>query len=116
MFRKIVLLLGLLILLIVIYNLMSQILQTLKSGGRVTQATEKLHQLEQKNLQLKKRLAEVQTTDFVEQQARDKLGLVKEGETLIIIPDEKIDLILEASKSAEIVRLPNPLGWWRVFF
>lgn len=116
MFKKIVLALGILILLIIAYNLVGQIFQTLKSGDRLTQASEKLHQLELKNTRLKKRLSEVNSPDFIEEEARNKLGLSKEGETLIIIPDEKLNQILEASREAKMIKFPNWLGWWKVFF
>ena len=79
------------------------------------QATEKLHKLEVENRNLKNKLENVKSNDFIEEEARNKLGLAKEGEIIVIIPDETIDLIL-GKKKAEIVRLPNYLGWWRVFF
>lgn len=116
MLKKIGFVLGILVILIIAYNLVVQIFSTLKSGDRLTEASDKLHQLEVKNQELRKKLEEVNSSDFIEQEARNKLGLGKDGETLIIIPDEKIDLILEASKEAKIIKLPNYLGWWKVFF
>lgn len=116
MLKRVSLALGIFILGLIAYNLIGQIFTTLKSGDRLTQSTDKLHQLEVKNSELKKKLDTVQTNNFIEKEARNRLGLVKEGETLVIIPDEKINLILEASKSANLVRLPNWLGWWKVFF
>lgn len=98
------------------YNLIGQIFNTLKSGERLDQVVQKLHQLEVKNRELKKRLEEVKSPEFLEQQARDKLGLAKEGETVVIIPQEKIDQILGASRDKEEGKLPNWLGWLRLFF
>lgn len=116
MLKRILLGLVMLVFIVIAYNLTSQIFNTLKSGDRLSEATNKLTQLETENKELKKRLEKVQSQEFVEQQARDKLGLAKEGETIVIIPDEKLDQILEASREAKIVRLPNWLGWWKVFF
>ena len=116
MLKRIISVVGILVFIFITYNLVGQILNTLKSGDRLTETETKLKELQSQNSQLKNRLAEVQTPDFVEQQARDSLGLAKDGETLVIIPEEKINLILEASKEAQIVRLPNLLGWWKVFF
>ena len=115
MFRKISIVIGIFIVLILSLNVIGQILSTLKSGERMDQATEKLHKLEVENRNLKNKLENVKSNDFIEEEARNKLGLAKEGEIIVIIPDETIDLIL-GKKKAEIVRLPNYLGWWRVFF
>jgi cell division protein FtsB len=116
MIKKISFILGLLFVLLISYNLISQIISTLKSGERVDQATEILNQLENENKNLKVRLEEVKSKDFIETQARDKLGLAKEGEVVVIIPDEKIDLLLGLEKKQQEARLPNPLGWWKLFF
>ena len=115
MFRKISIVIGIFIVLILSLNVIGQILSTLKSGERMDQATEKLHKLEVENRNLKNKLENVKSNDFIEEEARNKLGLAKEGEIIVVIPDETIDLIL-GKKKAEIVRLPNYLGWWKLFF
>lgn len=102
--------------LIFVYNLFGQILTTLKSGDRLQDATERLHKVELENKQLQKRLEEVSSPRFIEEQARNKLGLAKEGETVIIIPQEKIDQIITSSKFQEEERLPNWQGWLRLFW
>ena len=102
--------------LVFIYNLISQIVSTLKSGDRLSQETEKLHQLEIQNKELKQKLSEVRSPEFLERQARDKLGLAKEDEVIVIIPDEKIQSVLQTQQPKEEVSLPNFLGWLRVFF
>lgn len=114
--RKVIFIAILVAFLIIGYNLFGQIISTLKSGERLDLAAEKLHQLEIKNRELKKRLEQVKSPEFIEQQSRDKLGLVREGETLIVIPEERIDQILSLNKKMEEVKLPNPLGWWKLFF
>lgn len=69
-----------------------------------------------KNFSLKRRLEEVQSPDYVEKVARDDLGLVKPGETLVIVSSS-----VEASSSVqtlpeiEIVQ-PGWVSWWKLFF
>lgn len=104
------------VILIFAYNIIGQIFTTLQSGDRLSVATEQLHSLEVKNRELKKRLSEIKSQDFIEQQARDKLGLAKEGETLVIIPDEKINQVLGVAKQVVEPRLPNWQGWLKLFF
>ncbi len=115
MIRKIVIGAIIFIILLVAYNLIGQITDALRSGERLSQAADKVYQLEVKNKQLKQKLLQIGSSEFIEEQARNKLGLSKKGETVVIIPEDKLKLVMGASNSAQI-RLPNPLGWWRLFF
>lgn len=116
MVKKITLATVILIALLIAYNLISQILDAVRSGERLSQEAEEVYQLEAQNRQLKKRLSEIQSLDFLEEVARNKLGFGKKGEIVIIIPEEKIRQILGATASAQEARLSNWLGWWKVFF
>ncbi len=115
MIKKIALGLTILITVIIAYNLITQIMGTVKSGERLSQAADELYKLEVKNKDLKNRLSQISSSQFIEEEIRNKLGLVKKGETLVIIPEVKLKSVLGASLSAQI-RLPNPLGWLKVFF
>lgn len=115
MIRKIVLGAIILLILVTAYNLLVQINDALRSGERLSFQAETVYKLEAKNRELKKKLSEVQSREFIEKEARNKLGLGKVGETIVIIPEEKLKMILGASQSAEI-KLPNWLGWLKVFF
>ncbi len=114
MIKKIGLGIIILVVLIVAYNLITQIMEATRSGERLSQAADIVYKLEAKNRELKNKLVQIQSPEFIEQEARDRLGLTKQGETIVIIPEEKLKLILGASASAQI-RLPNWLGWLRVF-
>lgn len=115
MIKKVSLGLIILISLVVAYNLLTQIMEAAKYGERLSQAAETVYKLEAQNRELKKKLSEIQSPEFIEEQARNKLGLGKAGETVVIIPEDKLKLVMGASAPAQI-RLPNALGWWRVFF
>lgn len=116
MLRKIIIAGIILLVLSFAYNLLVQITNALRSGERLSAAADTLYQLEAKNRQLRQRLAEIQSAEFIEEQARNKLGLGKSGETMVIIPQERLKLVMGASQSGKVVRLPNFLGWWKVFF
>lgn len=115
MIKKVALGLIILVVLVVAYNLVTQIKDAVKSGERLSQSADVVVTLEAKNKALKKKLTEIQSPDFIEEQIRNKLGLTKKGETVVVIPEDKMKLVLGASKSAQI-RLPNWLGWVKVFF
>ena len=113
--RKIIIILIILGILLAAYSLIGQIIGAFKSSDRLSDAVDKVYNLEVKNKELKGKLAQIKSPEFIEQQARDKLGLSKQGETVIIIPEQKLKEILGASQSAQI-RLANWLGWLKVFF
>lgn len=115
MIRKILLASIIIVVLLVAYNLIRQITDALRSSERLSLAAETVYKLEAKNRELKKKLTQIQSPEFIEQQARDKLGLSKNGETIVIITEDQLKQVMGASESAK-VRLPNWLGWWRVFF
>jgi cell division protein DivIC len=116
MFNKPAFLLLLVVALIITYNLIGQIFQTLKSGERLKTATDTLITLENRNKQLKEQLKEAKSKEYIEREARDKLGLVREGETMVVIPDEKLNSVLGISKTESQPRLPNWQGWLNLFF
>lgn len=115
MFKKFGLVIVTILVLVIIYNLISRIIDAVKSGERLSQSAQQLQKLETENKELKERLEEVKSQLFIEEQARNKLGFSKKGETLVIIPEEKIKQILGASQSAQL-RLPNWQGWLKLFF
>lgn len=116
MIKKIILGLTVLVLVLVGYKLLVQITDSVRSGDRLSDQADIVYKLEAKNKELKKKLTEVQTQGFIEQQARDKLGLGKKGETVVIIPEDKLKLVMGASAAASEIRLPNWLGWLKVFW
>ena len=114
--KKVIFILVGVFLVILGYSLISQIISTLRSDDRLEQASTELHKLELKNRELRKRLAEVKSIEFIEQQARDKLSFGREGETVVIIPEEKIQEVLSDKDENEEPKLPNWQGWLRLFF
>lgn len=114
--KKIGIIVVILIVILVAYNLIGQIFEATRSGDRLSKEAEELYKLEAENKELKKKLSESKSVQFLEEQARDKLGLAKKGETVVVISEDKLKQVLGATESAKEARLPNPLGWWRVFF
>lgn len=115
MIKKISLGISILVVLAVAYNLIYQIKEATKSGERLSQAADVVYKLETKNRKLKEQLENIQSPEFLEEVARNKLGLSKKGETVVVIPEDKLKLVLGTSSSAQI-RLPNWLGWLKLFF
>lgn len=85
--------------------------------GEIQKANSRLEKLENQNQELEQKAKEVQTPEFVEKEAREKLGLAKEGETVVILP-ENFDRIAKINQSLNnsSLDLPNWERWWKLFF
>lgn len=97
----------------------------LKSINNITSGTQKVKDaeikvkdLEKQNAELEIKVETVQTQDFIEKQARDKLGLAKPGETVVVLPDPEILRKLAPERSTEETALPDPnwKKWMKIFF
>lgn len=88
------------------------ILDLLKREDIVKNRAAELHRLQEQNAALQKSLSDMASDRFVEQVARNQLGLVKEGETVLILPDQG------ASGSAIGPGETGPLWrrWYRLFY
>ena len=82
-----------------------------KAGERIKQAEQEVRKQELENSELKKRLAEVQSPEFIEKEAREKLGLGKLGEEIIVLPQQNAISNIQYPISNE----PNWRKWWKVY-
>lgn len=68
-----------------------------------------------KNQELKNKLTYVGTQDFIEQEARNKLFMVKPGEKRIIIDEKAIAALIKKEGQKRENKL-NWQRWWDLFF
>ena len=64
------------------------------------------------NINLKEKITKYHDPFWIEKQIREKLGLAKPGETLIMISKGEF----EATKSADMSQAPPLVNWWQLFF
>ena len=93
-----------------IVNLTRSIFELVRAGDKIKEAQERVAQLQLKNDELKKKFSEVQSPAYLEKIAREKLGLAKEGEVVVILPPYQ-----PAAQTYE-ENLPNWKKWLRLFF
>jgi len=79
----------------------------------VSQARLRTQEAYRENKLLRKRLAEVSSDAFVEREARDKLGMGKEGETILILPDQNLNPKSQVPNPNE--NKPNWRKWWELY-
>jgi len=102
-----------LITLFLVWLIINYSLQTAKlwqSGKRIGEKKKELSLVEEKNKKLKESLGKVQSTEFIEKEAREKLGMSKEGEIIIVMPP-----ILGNQINIYEENEPDWQKWWRLF-
>ncbi len=99
-------------------SLLKSINNITSSNQKIQDAQNKLKELKKQNEELKIKVEGVQTQDFIEKQARDKLGLAKPGETVVVLPDPELLKKLAPERPSEETELPDPnwKKWAKLFF
>ena len=111
MLKKTIFIVVVIILLLIINNLVRSIYDIWSKQDLLNQAQKELAKEESRNQKLKAELSYVQTPKFIEEEARNKLFLVKPGEQKVLIPNK----VLETQKKQE-KQTPNWQKWFQLFF
>ncbi|NCN58713.1 hypothetical protein COW99_05420 [Candidatus Roizmanbacteria bacterium CG22_combo_CG10-13_8_21_14_all_38_20] len=88
---------------VLIVNLSRSIIDLSTRSQLVNKAQERLHEVQEENALLREEYQHIQSREYIEEIAREKLGLGKAGETAYVIPQSKSDRSLnEKNMKAEI--------------
>lgn len=90
----------------------------IRNGDNVIERTKaKVDQAELENKKLEDQLKLVQSEEFIEKQLRDKMGLAREGEIVLILSEASIVKKLTPQIPEEIEAKPKPnwLKWMELF-
>lgn len=99
-----------------IINLSRDIWRLLRAGDQVKLAERRLEELEKENQELEELKEYYQSEVFVEEEARNKLNMVREGEVVVILPPNVRELVGRGRAEDYQEELPNWQKWWRLFF
>lgn len=111
--EKIFTLISLILGVIVIINLSSSIYSLLKKPDLFLEKEERLTELKVKNEDLEAALKRVQSEEFVEKEAREKLNMGRPGEAVVILPKSPEH---QNTRTQEQKELPNWKKWYNLFF
>lgn len=105
---------GVLLSLLLIRNIFNLV----SSQDKIRQSQEKVAKLRDENERLRREKEQAQSPEFLEKIAREKLGLAREGETVVILPDEETlkKLAPQPSEDGLGEQFPNWKLWLRLFF
>ncbi|MBI4066432.1 septum formation initiator family protein [Candidatus Gottesmanbacteria bacterium] len=75
-----------------------------------------LRRLEAENKHLQSELEYTQSPEFIEQEARNRLGLGREGEAVVLMPNDQFPMTNGKTEEKQEETLPSRKKWWRLFF
>lgn len=99
-------------------SLLQNIAKIRHANERIEDARTKVNTLEQQNKDLSQNLDSMKSGEFVEKQLRDKLGLAKEGEIVLVLPDDDLlrRLVPKEAEDEQTLSQPNWDKWKKLFF
>ena len=113
--KRNLLLIGAVVLaLLVIVNSVKRLSGLRNTSQKVGETEQRLEVLRRENESLKKELEYKKSDQFVEGEIRDKLGMVKSGEALVILPNKNGEQ--STVNSEQSTQIPNYIKWWNLFF
>ena len=95
-------------------GLIRSIIGTIRQNDILSERRAVLEKEEKRSAILQEKLRESTSASFLEKQAREKLGLVKEGETVVLLgqPQTQEDENVNSSVVSESLWK----RWWKLFF
>lgn len=100
--------------LLVAVGVVRSVVTVWEKRGIVSERQAILQAEEAKHVELERQLREATSSAFIERQARDKLGLVKDGEQVVILDKSKIQGV--GGTSIDTSSIPSWKQWWQLFF
>ncbi len=90
-----------------------RILTFKSTAGKISEAQANLDKVKKENEDLKRELEYKKSSQFAEEEIRNKLGLVKQGENLVVLPKDQADSQQEVTNNTT---KPNWQKWKELFF
>jgi cell division protein FtsB len=115
--EKITRYIGLGVSVLLLISLLGSISRMKSVGLKIDREKEKIEKLKKENEELQKNVEIARSEEFIEKQLRDKLGLAKEGEIIVILPDSETvkKFAPKIDEEEEILPEPNWRKWLKLF-
>jgi cell division protein FtsB len=113
--KKLLYLLIIIISVLIVNNLIRSTYNLWQKHDLITQAEKQLSKQKIENDRLKDQLARVKRADFIEEEARNKLFMVKPGEKVVLMGETEESPGTSGTKSTP-KHDPVYKQWWNVFF
>ena len=108
---------GLGVMVLLMLSLLGSISRLKEVGSNIDKEKERINKLKTEQEELRKNLEFAQSEEFIEKQLRDKLGLAKDGEIVVILPDSETvkKFAPRMDEEEKILLIPNWKKWMKLF-
>ncbi len=113
---KFMTLIGFVVLVLICTPLAKNISKRYIIDKEISDLEQEIEDLESKNKDFKNLIGYLESDQFVEEQARLKLGLKKPGEEVIVLKEDPNASSTIVSAEEVDTSLTNPQKWWNYFF
>jgi len=99
------------------FSLVRNVVSFTSAKRKLSQESEKITKLEKEVQILEEQVKSVKKEEFIEKEARDKLGLAKEGEIVVVLPEDTVlaQLAPKIPQADEFLPEPNWKKWLKLF-
>lgn len=103
---------------LLIFSLVKNLIKISEIKKSIVREQQRIERLKAENRRLNDELAKTQSSEFIEKQLRDNLGLAKSGEIVLVLPDEDTlrKLAPQIPEEEETLPDPNWKRWLKLFF
>ena len=113
-FSKFFLIFCVALFLAILFGLANGTVKNYKVDSEIGDLQGEIKSLEGQNQEFSQMISFLKSENFIEQEAKLKLGLSKPGENLVIIPQS--GNAINTNQNKESANLSNPAKWWAYFF
>jgi len=113
-FSKFFLIFCVVIFLAILFSLAKGTIKNYRVDYEVQDLQKEISNLERQNEEFTQLINYLKSENFIEQEAKLKLGLKKSGENLVVIPQTGATIPVKEENTNE--QLSNPAKWWAYFF
>lgn len=115
---KIFLVASLVVFLFVFVGVINVLLKNKYEENNINKLSRKAEEIENRNNEVKNLIKEYNTETNKERMVRENLNLMAEGENIVVINDNKKEVIINKKKSGtnKTVNTPNYIKWISFFF
>ncbi len=115
--KKILIYAAWILVVILVVSTIKNVNRVIAIRNQVSQEKAKVEKMRVENKELQDQILEAQSQEFIDKQIRDRLGLIKDGETIVVLPDEEIVKSMAPNMEMEekIFLDPNWKKWMKLF-
>lgn len=115
---KLTLVVGLCLVLFAFVSFGRELYRRIEVNQEISRLEQQIRELESRKTRLTNLIEYFESPLFQEQEAREKLGLAKPGESVVIVPGTNASTTVQENDSDEpsATKTPNPKKWWQYFF